>query len=128
MGFSAGGELAALLETKYDAGSEAAADQTERLSSKPSFNILIYPGVRVDTLKFAKDNPPAFLLCAADDPGHVMATVGIWEQLQKAGVISDLHIFSAGGHGFGLRTRTLPIDGWPKMVQDWMKNRNIIPK
>ena len=85
MGFSAGGELAALIETKYDAGKADAPDPIERTGSKVDFNILIYPGVQVNKLSFAKDNPPAFLLCAADDPGHVLATVGIWGTTAKGG-------------------------------------------
>ena len=46
----------------------------------------------------------------------------------KAGVPADLHIWSEGGHGFGIRNRPIPISGWPKLVQEWMANRGFLPK
>jgi dienelactone hydrolase len=44
LGFSAGGEIAALAATHYDAGNESATDPVERQKSRPDFQILIYPG------------------------------------------------------------------------------------
>ncbi len=48
MGFSAGGELAALASTRYDAGRSTATDTVDRLSSKPEFQALIYPALPRD--------------------------------------------------------------------------------
>jgi acetyl esterase/lipase len=44
MGFSAGGELAALVSVRFDGGKEGASDLIERQSCKPDFQALIYPG------------------------------------------------------------------------------------
>ena len=44
MGFSAGGELTALIETRFDAGNSGAVDPIERASSRPDFAAAIYPG------------------------------------------------------------------------------------
>ena len=44
IGFSAGGELAALSGMRFDAGAGGAADAVERESSRPDFQALIYPG------------------------------------------------------------------------------------
>src|SRR5947209_16236914 len=46
IGFSAGGEVAGMIETRFDAGKPDAADPIERFSSRPDFNILIYPFYR----------------------------------------------------------------------------------
>ncbi|MGD1073684.1 MAG: alpha/beta hydrolase [Bryobacteraceae bacterium] len=46
IGFSAGGEVAGMIETRFDAGNPDAADPVERFSSRPDFNILIYPFYR----------------------------------------------------------------------------------
>jgi endo-1,4-beta-xylanase len=46
IGFSAGGEVAGMIETRYDAGNPDAADPIERFSSRSDFNILIYPFYR----------------------------------------------------------------------------------
>src|ERR1700733_12448763 len=45
LGFSAGGEVALLAATKFDAGDKSAADPVAKMSSRPDFQILIYPGV-----------------------------------------------------------------------------------
>src|SRR5215208_1239333 len=43
LGFSAGGHLASTAGTHFDAGKPDAADPVERVSSRPSLMILIYP-------------------------------------------------------------------------------------
>jgi endo-1,4-beta-xylanase len=48
MGFSAGGEVAALASTRFDAGKTESADPIERQSSRPDFDALIYPGIRAE--------------------------------------------------------------------------------
>jgi hypothetical protein len=67
-------------------------------------------------------------MCAFNDRGPVQNNLGIFDAFVKAGVPADLHIWSEGGHGFGIRNRPIPISGWPKMVQDWMSNRGFLPK
>src|SRR5262249_56496734 len=44
MGFSAGGEVTALVCNNFDAGQENGSDPVERVSSRPDFQALIYPG------------------------------------------------------------------------------------
>src|SRR5262245_22220538 len=62
MGFSAGGELAALAGMRFDEGSKEAADPMDRQSSRPDFQALIYPG-SAGKIAATKDSPPAFLVC-----------------------------------------------------------------
>jgi len=75
MGFSAGGELAALIETRFDAGSTDASDPVERASSRPDFTAAIYPGFKPGSITVPKDAPPAFLMCTDEDRSHVVTTV-----------------------------------------------------
>jgi acetyl esterase/lipase len=128
MGFSAGGEVAALAGVKFDSGAPDAADPIDRLSSRPDFLVLIYPGVTPDKLTITKETPPAFLMSAYNDRGPVRNNLGIFDAFVKAGVPADLHIWSEGGHGFGIRQRPIPISGWPRLVQEWMANRGFLPK
>jgi endo-1,4-beta-xylanase len=44
MGFSAGGEVAARAAMSWDDGNTSASDAIDRLSSRPAFQALIYPG------------------------------------------------------------------------------------
>src|SRR5439155_10963574 len=67
MGFSAGGELAALASTRFDSGNKEASDPIDLLSSRPDFQVLIYPGGRANTLTITKETPRTFLLCADND-------------------------------------------------------------
>src|SRR5260370_30360530 len=95
MGFSAGGEVAALIETRFDAGNAGAADPIERASSRPDFAVVVYPGFRPGTITVPKEAPPTFLVCADDDRSHVVTTVNLYLDLVKHGVSSAMHIYSS---------------------------------
>ena len=61
MGFSAGGELAILAGTKFEAGQPDASDPIDRLSSRPDFLMLIYPGIpRVGSSESPRRRHPRF--------------------------------------------------------------------
>jgi endo-1,4-beta-xylanase len=125
MGFSAGGEVAALMETRFDAGNANAADPIDRASSRPDFAVVVYPGYRPGTITVPKDAPPTFLVCADDDRSHVVTTVNLYLDLQKQQVPAEMHIYSSGGHGFGLRSK-LPVSNWPDRLLDWMRDRKLL--
>ncbi len=126
MGFSAGGEVAALIETKFDAGVAGSADAIERVSSRPDFAAVIYPGFRPGAVTVPKDAPPTFLVCADDDRSHVVTTVNLYLDLEKQGVSSEMHIYSSGGHGFGLRESPHPVAAWPQRFTDWLADRKLL--
>jgi hypothetical protein len=75
IGFSAGGELAALSGAHYDDGAAQAADPIERVSSRPGFQALLYPSIPQGMTPSA-DTPPAFLLCGAADGPDDLAGPG----------------------------------------------------
>jgi endo-1,4-beta-xylanase len=108
IGFSAGGEVAALAETKFDEGNGGSSDPVERVSSRPDFAVVVYPGYRPGAVTVPKNAPPTFLVCADDDRSHVVTTVNLYLDLQKQGVPSEMHIYTAGGHGFGMRPLKVP--------------------
>ena len=124
MGFSAGGEVAVLASTRYDAGKPGDPDPIERQSSKPDYQILIYPGIRAENVNVTKDTPPTFMLCADNDKGPSTAIPALYLALKKAGVPAELHIYASGGHGFGLRTPdprpNVIYSTWALRLQDWM--------
>ena len=125
MGFSAGGEVAALMETRFDAGNASAADPIDRASSRPDFAVVVYPGYRPGTITVPKDAPPTFLVCADDDRSHVVTTVNLYLDLEKQQVPAEMHIYGSGGHGFGLRSK-LPVGNWPDRLLDWMRDRKLL--
>lgn len=127
MGFSAGGEVAALTGMHYDLGTPEAADPIDRVSSRPDFLALIYPYVRPDTIRIDKDTPPAFFVHADDDRLSAAISVNLYLALKKAGVSSELHVYSVGGHGFGVKDRPLPVTQWTARFEEWLAVRKLIP-
>ena len=128
IGFSAGGEVAALAGTRFDSGSEGAADPIDRLSSRPSFVVLVYPGIRPETLTVNKETPPTFLVHADDDRLGADRSANFYLALKKAGVPAELHIYTKGGHGFGMRDNHLPVSSWPARLEEWMTERGFLRK
>jgi acetyl esterase/lipase len=120
MGFSAGGEVASLVETHFDGGNPSATDPVEKESSRPDFAILAYPGTRADNVKIRPDTPPTFLVQAYDDRIGSERSAEYFLLLKKAGVPAELHIYRRGGHGFGIRDRGIPTSSWPARLADWM--------
>ncbi len=129
MGFSAGGEVAILASTRYDAGNSTASDPIDRQSSRPDYQILIYPGIKAETYNITMDTPPTFMLCADNDKGPATAISTLYPMLKKAGVKTELHIYNSGGHGFGYRPGAMPVikSSWVLRLQDWMNDIGMSP-
>lgn len=148
MGFSAGGHVAARLATGFDHAAYPPGDAVDRLSARPSQAVLVYPVIDMgasahagsrqrllgrdptaqDVARYSMqqqvraDMPPVMLLHAADDAVvHADNSLLMAQALDRAGVDHELHVFSRGGHGFGMRT---PADAtaalWPALVQRWL--------
>ncbi len=118
MGFSAGGELAALVSSRFDEG------------SRPDFQVLMYPGSGSGAVTYGKNAPPAFLLMADDDKTPTVGVMNLYESLKKAGVPAEVHIFEKGGHGFGVRPNAKSLVGrsWLERLTDWMEERGLVTR
>ncbi len=129
MGFSAGGELAALVSARFDNGKDSAADGVERESCRPDFQALIYPG-RSRDIQPAKEAPPAFLACGYNDREDISEGLAeVYLRFKKVGVPAELHIYSAAGHGFGLRASSRgAVAGWTARFEEWLGDRAFLNK
>jgi endo-1,4-beta-xylanase len=127
MGFSAGGELAALAAARGEDGKPDAAEPLDRLSSRVAFQGLVYPG-NAKAIQPTKDSPPAFLLCGYDDrPDISQGLAEVFLRFKQAGVPAELHIYTGVGHGFGLRaTNKLPVAEWPARLREWLGERGFL--
>lgn len=126
IGFSAGGEVCAIASMKFHAGKPDAADPPDRLSDKPDFQALIYPG-RSSRILPAADSPPAFLAASSNDrPDISEGLARVYLDFKKAGVPVELHLYADGGHGFGLRPgRTGPVNHWIERFDEWLAARGF---
>jgi endo-1,4-beta-xylanase len=125
MGFSAGGEQAALVALNFDRGNPDAADPIEHESCRPDFAVLVYAGwARMDLSKVPKDAPPAFLTSAGiDDAFHARQTVEFYNALFNAKIPVELHIYGHGGHGNGIKPRNgIPFGTWHIRFQEWVSD------
>jgi acetyl esterase/lipase len=127
LGFSAGGELAALAATRHDEGIRDSTDPVERQSSRPNFQALAYPAIPKE-MPLTQSTPPAFLLGGADDEPPVSQGLALlYVELRKAGVPAELHLYDGVGHGFGLRSSNAgPVAAWPGRFLEWLRARGLI--
>jgi acetyl esterase/lipase len=65
----------------------------------------MYPGGAAADAVVPKDAPPAFFCVAFDDKGPSKTSLELFQKLKDAGVTAELHVYSQGGHGFGMRNR-----------------------
>jgi endo-1,4-beta-xylanase len=130
LGFSAGGVPALGAALHFDAGSPGAADAVERQSSRPDFQALIYAEVPRGDIEVPKNAPPAFVSCAFDDTPKAVPLTNLFLKYKAANVPAELHIYTQGGHGYGVRSDRpqLPISSWPDRLVDWLGDAGMLKK
>ena len=111
------------------------ADAVERASSRPDFNVLVYPWYRPGAMRpdapplfpIPRDAPPVFLVCTTEDRSHVEPTVKFYLELEASHIPAEMHIYDTGPHGFALRPtpKVLPVNSWPDRLRDWLAARGI---
>jgi acetyl esterase/lipase len=125
MGRSAGGEVAALVAYPPVDGDPTARDPVERVSARPDFQILIYPGPLGIPATVPREAPPLFLLGAADDEYVAPVFFDLARKYRDAGASIELHIYAQGKHGFnmGQRSKYVSIQRWPQRLAEWLEDR-----
>jgi len=114
MGFSAGGHLAAMM------GMMAPPD------SRPDFLVLGYPAIPAK-LNVTSSMPRTFLV-AADDDTTVNAAENagrLFAALRAAKIPAELHIYSSGGHGFGIQKSGKTSAAWTGALVAWLKEAQL---
>jgi acetyl esterase/lipase len=136
LGFSAGGHLSAAISNHYEKRLYDPIDDADKLSCRPDFSVVLYPGyLAMADQNFAANpdihptanTPPTFIAQAEDDPVHVENAVVYFMQLKNAKVPAELHVYAQGGHGYGLRRTAFPVTDWPQLVEKWLHTINILP-
>lgn len=127
LGFSAGGELAALADMRPLPGDAQAGDPVERVSSKPNFLALIYPGSS-RRFEARKESAPVFIVAGYNDrPDISRGMAEVYLKYKEAGVPAELHVYAQAGHGFGLRDSLQgAVAGWPARFVDWLRDVGML--
>jgi acetyl esterase/lipase len=130
MGFSAGGELAGWVSYHFSQNHSTNADAIDKLSARPSFEILIYPGPLAVPDSVPTNAPPAFMLASNGDDCCSEPIIKLTEMHRKAKVPVEMHLFEKGAHAFnmGYRSEFVTLQHWPQRLADWMKDNGLIKK
>ncbi len=136
-GFSAGAHLALLTGMTSDKRAYDPIDDADKVSSRPDFIVSCYTGYLVDIetwalkpeIRIPANMPPVMLVHANDDTergASAAHSAMMYLALKKAGVPVELHIYSAGEHGFGVRKSDKPVSTWPDRCVDWLRYIGIL--
>jgi acetyl esterase/lipase len=108
MGFSAGAMVTSGVLLQPDA------------AARPNFAALIY-GAPFGVMPAVPTKlPPIFLAWAQDDPSVLQPVTKFYDALKSAGYKPEAHLFSAGGHGFGMRKQGTSSDHWIDEFYYWL--------
>jgi len=133
LGFSAGGQVAAIHLTTGTAAYEA-IDAVDGISHRPDFSLLIYPwrvsndatGELIPQIVPSPEMPPGFLVHTDDDKSSSLGAALIYLGMKKHGVSGELHVYQNGGHGYGTRDRPGSVIGtWKDRASDWLRLRGL---
>jgi acetyl esterase/lipase len=116
MGFSAGGAVA--LGVGYQCNA----------LNRPDFLVPIYPWTTAMPVQTPADNAPSiFIVCATNDGvGLAPGAVDLYKSYLDQGRPAELHMYSRGDHGFGMKVQGMPSDGWIERFYDWAVAEKII--
>lgn len=154
LGFSAGGHLAGTTAVTSSVERYPAVDLTDTTSSRPDFAGLIYPVLSLvrpfdnthtrrqligeyptlkQSVEFSVDQqvttaaPPTFLAQAEDDPiSPIDNSLLMFNALRKNKVLSEMHVFQAGGHGWGMGKPNTLVQAWPALFEAWIKYNGFV--
>ena len=133
MGFSAGAHLAAMASTSYDKRTYPEVDAADKVSCKPDFCLLVYPAYLdgpnftiAPELKVTAQTPPTMLVQTEDDKSYINSSLFYYYALKEAGVPATMHLYSKGGHGYGLRDTGNAVNEWPYRAEEWFMELGII--
>jgi acetyl esterase/lipase len=113
MGFSAGAMVTSGALLQQDA------------AVRPSFAAMIYGGPFGVMPPIPAKLPPMFLAWAQDDAVALDPVVKFYDALRAAGHKPEVHIYSAGGHGFGMRKQGTTSDHWIDDFDYWLEAQGL---
>lgn len=132
LGFSAGGHLTVMSGTQCQTVSYDPIDEADKESCRPDFMCPIYAAylgekyqdnvVELGSLvNVTKDTPPTFLAVTADDNMRGAQSALLFAELNRNKVPAEVHVYSKGGHGYGIRDSGLPVNQWHHQLEAWLK-------
>jgi acetyl esterase/lipase len=97
----------------------------EDAAARPNFAAFIYGGPFGAIPTIPASLPPMFLAWAQDDAVALDPVVRFHDALTSAGHKPEVHKFSAGGHGFGVRKQGTSSDHWIDAFYFWLEAQRL---
>lgn len=128
IGFSAGGELARVTLLSAPVPAPGPGDAIDKLSARPDFGILVFPGPLHAEEHVTASSPPLLLSAASDDTCCSQPILDLLGAYRAAGASAELHMYAAGGHAYNLGETTpiVALRHWPDRITDWMTDRGLL--
>ncbi len=135
LGFSAGGNLTGHAAFDRTARTYPTKAESDTENFRPDFIVMIYGGGFLDPNDKTKfragfsvpaDAPPAFFLVAHDDKSNPVEAASLYLAYKQQNLPAELHIFTKGGHGFGMRADGNPINAWPARCAEWLQSMGYV--
>ena len=133
MGFSAGAHLSTMASTQFDQRTYPKVDALDEASCRPDFCLLVYPAYLdgeafqlAPEVKINAATPPTMLIQSEDDKSYINSSLFYYYALKEAGIPAWMHLYSKGGHGYGLRDTGAAVNEWPDRAEDWFRELGII--
>lgn len=117
MGFSAGAMITSHVVLRTSSSGERLA-----------FAAPIYGAPFGEMPPLPGDLPPMFLAYASDDSLIAKHVQSFYGTLTQAGQHPELHIYAAGGHGFGMRKQGKSSDYWIEDFHHWLESLGLTRK
>lgn len=113
LGFSAGAMVTAGVLLQPDA------------AARPTFAGILYGAPFGVMPAIPKQLPPIFMAWAQDDDVALGPIVKFHDALMAAGHKPEVHAYSAGGHGFGIKKQGTTSDHWIDAFYDWLEAQGL---
>ena len=137
LGFSAGGHLTVMSGVQYETKSYDPVDAADKQSCRPDFMCPIYAAYLGENYRdnkaelgplvtVTKDTPPTFMAVTADDSMRGAQAALLFARLNENKVPAEVHVYSKGGHGYGIRDNKLPVNQWHHQLEAWLKLHSFL--
>ena len=137
LGFSAGGHLTVMSGLQYETKCYEPVDKADKQSARPDFICPIYAayladGYRDDVAELGslitvtKNAPPTFMAVTWDDKFRGAQSALLFSRLREHDVPAELHAYSTGGHGYGIRESEKPVSSWHHQLEEWLKDSGML--
>ena len=110
-GFSAGGMITEMTAVQPDA--------------RPNYAAPIYGATFPQPPPIPQGLPPFFMAMAQDDNLAGPNIVAFYDALKAAGYKPEFHIYSSGGHGWGMRKQGKTSDHWIDEFYYWLEAQGL---